>query len=120
MKKKVIVFLLSLMAAVGYVNTQNPKVVVSDKTGWHKIGSTNVDLQKEREEVAVLITDRFSALKFRVEKEPIDLTNVEVYYEDGTSQTLKINGHIKAAGESEKFDLAGVEKSIKKVVFLYK
>ena len=32
-------------------NAQKPAVVVSDKTGWHKIGETTVDFKKEKDEV---------------------------------------------------------------------
>ena len=95
-------------------------MVTSEKTGWHKIGETNVDFQKDRDEVSVIGADRFASLKFKMKDAPIDLMDVKVYYEDGDVQSVNVNSAIKMNGESRVIDLKGGERSIKKIAFVYK
>jgi hypothetical protein len=120
--KKIIMFIAIAMTAFGgAVSAQKPAVVVSDKTGWHKIGETTVDFTNDHDEVAVLMADRFAALKFKVTDAPIDLLDLDVYFEDGTMKTVKVGYAIKAAGESSRvIDLPGSEQNLQKIVFRYK
>ena len=112
--------MLAIAGASGVAFGQAPKVVTSDKAGWHKIGETTVDFKKERDEIAVLGADKFAAIKFRVTTEPIDLVEAYVVYESGDDQKININSHIKAAGDSRQIDLNGGERSIRKIGFVYK
>jgi hypothetical protein len=120
MKKVMIIMLLALVGSIGYVAAQVPKVITSDKTGWHKIGETTVDFKRDKDEVAILGADKFAAIKFKVDDESINLIDLEVYYESGDTQKININLPLKAPGESRQIDLNGGERSLKKVVFVYK
>lgn len=120
MKKILILAVLALTAGYTEMKAQQPAVVVSDKTGWHKIGETKVDFTKEREEVIVMGADKFASIKFKVTEAPIDLTSIEVFYESGDNQMVSIGYPIKAPGESRLIDLNGGERSIKKIVLMYK
>jgi hypothetical protein len=118
--KKTIIMLLAIVFVFGKMNAQKPAVVVSDKKGWHKIGSTNVNFKTEREEVIVMGADRFASIKFKVEDAPISLVSAEIYYESGDSQNIPLAFDIKSPGESRVIDLNGGERSLKKIVFVYK
>jgi len=120
MKKVLMISLLVIAGSIGIMKAQQPAVVTSDKTGWHKIGETTVSFTKERDEVMVMGADRFASIKFRVMDAPIDLQSLEVYYESGDKQDVKVNMPIKAQGESRVIDLNGGERSLKKIVFVYK
>ncbi len=99
---------------------QNPAVITSDKTGWHKIGETTVDFSKDRDEIAVVGADRFASIKFKVTDAPIDLQDLEVYYESGDKQDVQVRTPINSGGESRVIDLNGGERALKKIVFIYK
>ena len=111
-----------MLAVAGYANVsaQTPAVIMSDKSGWHTIGETTVDFQKDRDQIVVVGADRFASIKFKVEDAPIDLISLEVYYESGDTQKIKVNTPIKSPGESRVIDLNGGERSLKKIVFVYK
>jgi hypothetical protein len=116
--KKVTMFVLLAMAIVyGSVNAQS--VVVSDKAGWHKIGSRTIDFKNDKDEITVLGSDRFSSIKFMVKDAPVNLKNVEVYYESGDNQNIEVNSPIGPTMESKAFDLNGGERSLKKIAFDY-
>jgi len=120
MKKALMIILLAVAGSFSAANAQQPAVITSDKTGWHKIGETTVNFQKEKDEILVLGADRFASIKFKVTDAPIDLKDLEVYYESGDKQDVKINMPIKMAGESRVIDLNGGERNLKKIVFVYK
>ena len=116
--KKIAVFILLAMAfAYGPANAQ--AVVVSDKTGWHKIGSRTIDFKNDKDEITVIGADKFSSIKFKVNDAPLNLQNVEVYYETGDKQDIAVNSPIGPTMESKSYDLNGGERSLKKIAFDY-
>src|SRR5687768_9417358 len=119
MKKTVLIILLAMAGSYGKLIAQTPAVMVSDKPGWHKIGESHVDFVRDRDEISVIGADRFSAIKFVVTEASIDLRELEVYYERGDKQVIKVRTPIKAGSESRAFDLKGSERELKKIVFVY-
>lgn len=115
-----IIAILALSAGYSEMQAQQPAVVVSDKTGWHKIGETKVDFTKDKDEVIVMGSDRFATIKFKVTDAPIEITDIEVYYESGDNQKITLGTAIKSPGESRVIDLNGGERAVKKIVFMYK
>jgi len=120
MKKLMIIAILALSAGYSEMQAQQPAVVVSDKTGWHKIGETKVDFTKDKDEVVVMGSDRFATIKFKITDAPIEITDIEVYYESGDNQKITLGTAIKSPGESRVIDLNGGERAVKKIVFMYK
>jgi hypothetical protein len=120
MKKLVTIMLVAVLGNFGTVLAQKPAVMLNDKSGWHKIGKVTVDFKKERDEIDILGADRFAKIKFKVEKAPIDLISVEVYFESGDKQDIVVNSKIKAMGESQIIELNGGERNLKKIIFVYK
>ena len=119
--KKILIMILAVAASYGITSAQKPAVVVSDAKGWHKIGTLTADFQRETDEIAVFLADRFAALKFKVEGASINLSALKIFYEDGTVEdvTADFPFAIQAPGESKVIDLKGTERELKKVAFTY-
>ena len=120
MKKLTTIILIAVLGNFAPAFAQKPAVILSDKTGWHRIGKVTVDFAKDRDQIDVLGANSFAKIKFKVEKEPIDLISLEVYFDSGDKQDIAVNSKIKEAGESEVIDIKGGERSLKKIVFVYK
>jgi hypothetical protein len=121
MNKTLIIMLLVIAGSFGIASAQQPAVMISDAAGWHKIGERTVAFKTDRDEIAVIGSDRFSTIKFKVTEAAIDLVSLEITYESGDKQNVKINEAVKAPGESRTIDLkGGSERSIKKIIFVYK
>jgi hypothetical protein len=118
--KKIIFFTLLLTASYANTQAQQSKVVMSDKTGWHKMGGTVVDFTTESDEILVVGADRFSAIQMKVTEAPIELLSFDIYFESGDKQTVTIGELIASPGETRIIQLDGGERSIKKVVFIHK
>lgn len=116
--KKIAVFVLLAMAiAYGSANAQS--VVVSDKSGWHKIGSRTIDFKNDKDEITVMGADKFSSIKFKINDAPVNLQNVQVFYETGDKQDIAVNSPIGPSLESKAYNLNGGERSLKKIAFDY-
>jgi hypothetical protein len=120
MKKTWMIILLAIAGNFGKMAAQVPAVVMSDKAGWHKIAERTVDFVKDRDEVIVVGADRFASLKFKVTGAPIDLQDLEIYYESGDKQVIQVHTPVLSGKESRTIKLNGGERSLKKIVFVYK
>jgi hypothetical protein len=117
--KKLITIMLSIFMATA-INAQKSIKVKNDNKGWQKIGETTVNFKKDKDQVFVTGEDAFAALKFKVTEAPIRLIDIDIFFENGNSQNVKINDEIKTEGEGKRVDLNGNERRIKKIVFVYK
>jgi len=120
MKKVVMMLALALLGSNDVVLAQQPVIIISDETGWHKIGQTKVDYQKETDEMILIGANRFSKLIFRVDDAPINLVSLKISYESGDVQDVVIDMPIKSDEYSKMIDLNGGERSIKRISFIYK
>lgn len=115
---KIILFVLSL--AANSVSAQQPGVVLSDKSGWHKIGETTVNFKTENDEILVIGANRFSAIKIKVTDAPVNFKSFDIYFNKGDMQSVAIGENIKAQGETRVIQLDGKgERIIRKVTFRY-
>jgi hypothetical protein len=120
MKKSVVVFAVLFFALANFAFAQEPGVVVSNKAGWHKIGETKADFKAENESISVIGADRFKSIKLKVTDAPINIESVQVFYESGETEDLKVSKELKAGEETKVFDLKdGGSKELKKIVFTY-
>jgi len=121
MKKVLTTILLAIAGSYGVASAQQTTVISNDTTGWYKIGEAKVDFKRDRDEIVVLGADKFKSIKLVVVNSPIDLKDLEIHYETGNKQDVNINKSLKAADESGVIDLEnGGQRSIKKIVFVYK
>jgi hypothetical protein len=117
--KTIIVFAMLVIANCTGMFAQTD-VVISDKDGWHKLGETTVDFKTETDEISVIGADRFGYIKFKVKDAPIHLASFDIFFESGEKQSVTIGKEIKNPGESRSVEIEGGERSIKKIIFVYK
>ena len=120
MKNLTIISLLLLSLCSTAIAQKQSAVVVSDKTGWHKIGETTVDFKKERDQIMIIGSNKFANISLKVLDEPIDLRDMDIFFENGDSQKVKINSPIQAGSETSGIAIRGGERQIKKIEFEYK
>jgi len=120
MKKSVVILLLVMFVAIAGAFAQSPGVVTSAKPGWHKIGEVKASFKMENESIVVLGKDAFKSIKLKVTDAPINIENVQVFYESGDPEDVSVRSELKAGAETRVIDLKGGTREIKKVVFTYK
>ncbi|WP_300567076.1 hypothetical protein [Flavobacterium sp.] len=116
MKKLVLVLLF--VANYATMLAQNPKLVISDKEGWHKIGETVVDFRNETDQILVVGANRFASIKIVVTDAPINLVSFDIYFDKGKHRIVPIGEEIRIPGESKTVFLNG-EENVRRVSFRY-
>ncbi|MEP7264540.1 MAG: hypothetical protein ABI772_08580 [Bacteroidota bacterium] len=111
---------LFVIAVHSAAMAQKPAVITSDKAGWQKIGEVTASFKVEKDGISVLGKDRFKSIKLRVTDAPINIYDVEVYYENGETEHLEVKTELKAGDDTRAINLKGNSMEIKKVVFTYK
>lgn len=95
-----------------------------DQAGWVKIGEKTVDLDQDHSifdwntdrEKTINADEKYSAIKFRTKDSNVNLTNVEVKYENGRKQDLSINSPVMVGSDSKALTLDQNQK-LDKVTF---
>lgn len=120
--KKIEVKFLFALAMLCYVNTyaQKPAVVSSNEPGWQHIGQTTASFKSQNESIEVMGADEFSAIKLKVMEAPLEIERLQVFYESGDMEEIKIDKEIGKDDESRVIKLKHPDRDIKKVAFTYK
>lgn len=116
---KKFVLMLLLVANSTTLLAQNPKVVISDKDGWHKIGETRVDFKSENDKILVIGANRFSSIKIKVTKGAINLQSFVIYFDNDEKQTVSLQQEFISPGETKEVVFPS-EKNVQKIEFKYK
>jgi len=114
------IVLLALLLLVYAGCSKKTTIVVSDRDGWQKIEESIVNFEKEREEINLVGSNSFAKLRLVVMDAPIELHDMEVYYENGKKQDVSLKTTMQEDEKSRIIDVYGKESSITKVVFTYK
>jgi hypothetical protein len=120
MKKLIACLMLILPMIIGNSFAQQPAVMVSKKAGWHKIGAVTASFKLEKDEIVVMGADKFKAIQLKVTDAPIHISNLEVYYESGEKEDVEVTSDLNKGTETKIFNLKNADKSLKKVVLIYK
>lgn len=88
--------------------------------GWVLLGERAVDHRTERDEIAVgAASGTFERIRLVVRQRPVAFHEVRVHFMDGTVQDVALASTIAAGGESRAVDLAGSDRRIARVTFVY-
>lgn len=96
----------------------------SKDAGWVKIGETTINLSedygifdwdRDREE-SINANDKYSAIKFKAKDSNVNLDNVEVQYDNGKKEDLKLGSTLDANSESKQLKL-DTREDLDKITF---
>jgi hypothetical protein len=126
--KKLVMSTLLAVGILGLSFGQNSQTMDKDKDkDWVKIGETTLNLSqdygifdwdRDREET-VNANDRYTAIKFKTkDAAKVALTEVEVKYDDGKMENLKVNAPIDVNTESKTLQLDS-NKELDEITFRF-
>ena len=88
--------------------------------GWIKLGTQTVSPGVDHDVLTVTeIEQTYNHLKIKVSKAPVHLRNIDVIYNDNTSESHLIERQLKKGASSRNLDLMGYGRVIKQVIFIY-
>ena len=99
---------------------QNLAVVTTNEPGWMKVGEITASFKTTNESIIVLGADEFESIKLKVTDAPIEIERLQVFYESGDMEEVRVAHQLKEGGETKAIKLEHPERDIKKVAFTYK
>jgi len=88
--------------------------------GWDLLGEQKVNFVRDRDAITVYNTNRYTAIRFKVEKKDIILNDLKIVYENGDKLTPTIGDKIMADQFSRIIDLGPEGKLIRSVEFKFR
>lgn len=118
--KKIMFFLTVAILSISSINAQKVAVVTKNKPGWQKIGETNVDFKVDKDVVKVWGADNFKSIRIKTTDAPVHIEALQIVYENGDPENIPVRYDFKAGTESRAIELAGYERRIKEITFVYR
>lgn len=87
---------------------------------WEYLGEANIDGNTDHDRIRV--ADReglFRAIRFTVERAPVDFDRVVAHFENGDDVNLRVNQVVRAGGNSRRIDLPGNRRKLESVEIWY-
>lgn len=123
--KRILIIILLMIGYLGLSFGQQTSQA-KDKDNWVKIGETTLNLSqdygifdwdRDRDQTEkVNANDKYSAIKFRAKDSKVSLTNVEVQYDNGKKEEMKLDTPIEANNDSKILQL-DTRSDLDKVTF---
>lgn len=88
--------------------------------GWDLLGEMKVNFVRDRDALEVRNSNKYTALRFKIEKRDVRLNNLTVYYINGDKLSPTVDDEIKAGQSSRVIELAAEGKTLNKIAFKYR
>ncbi len=88
--------------------------------GWDLLGETKVNFIRDRDELKILNTNQYTAVRFRVENKDVHIKDVNIIYPNGDKLTPSLDDDIAAGQYSKQIDLAPEGRDIRSIQFSYR
>ena len=111
------VILFALVLMVSSCGSSRKSIALEE--GWELLGESTVDFIKDKDQVNVLSSNRFTAIRFKVEERGIKLTDLQIVYLNGDKLSPAIDEEIAADQYSRDIELSAEGKSVRSVNFKY-
>jgi hypothetical protein len=119
-RNKVLMACLLLAATLTIVSCSSSRRSIAIEEGWELLGESKVDFIRDKDQVDVVSSNRFTALRFKVEKRDIRLNDLHVVYQNGDKLSPVIDDVIVADQYSRDIELGPEGKSLRSVDFKYR
>ncbi len=118
--KRIITVFVLLLSITVFSSCSSSRRSIAIEEGWELLGESKVDFIRDKDQVDVISSNRFTALRFKVEKREIRLNDLNVVYQNGDKLAPVIDELIAADQYSRDIELGPEGKSIRSVDFKYR
>lgn len=88
--------------------------------GWEKLGARKVTDRVDHDEIVVTSAKGdFRSLKIAVRDHGVQFRDMKIHFGNGGTQDVELRAVIPAGGESRVIDIAGNDRVIRRVTFVY-
>ncbi len=94
---------------------------LDEDDNWKILGTKEIGFKADYDVIVLTAgNDKIRKIKFQVNGSPVDMINIEITYDVGSSDKIEMRGRIADGGESRPVDIKGIgRKKIRKITFWY-
>lgn len=118
MIKKILPALLFLMIIAASCAPARRSISVEE--GWDLLGEQKADFVKDKDVVEVHSSYKFTAIRFKVEKHEVRLSELKIYYQNGDKLEPSLDDILPPDQFSREIELTQDGKFINKIEFKYR
>ena len=93
---------------------------ISVEEGWDLLGEKKVDFVRSTDVIEVHSSYKFTAIRFKIEKHEVRLTDLKIYFQNGDRLEPSLNDILPADQYSREIELAPDGKIVYKIEFKYR
>lgn len=120
MFKKLLAPLLLVLIATTNFSCSNSRQSIGVEEGWDLLGEMKVNFVRDRDALEVHNSNKYTAIRFQIEKRDVRLNNLTVVYVNGDKLSPAVDDVIPAGQTSRVIELAADGKVISKIDFKYR
>lgn len=94
--------------------------VIGIEEGWELLSSKKVNFVRDKDEIAINNRTLYTAIRFKVEKRDIHISDLKIYFQNGDKLEPNINDDINAGEFSRVIDLGREGRYIDRIEFKYR
>ena len=113
-------YLIIIILILLIVSCNTSRRILPVEEGWEMIGETNVNFVRDRDQMNIMSTNRYSAIRFKVENKDILLKDMKIIYQNGDRLAPLIDENLPADQFSKDIDLGAEGKQITAIEFNYR
>lgn len=117
---RILASIVILFSVVIFAASCSSTKTIPLEEGWDLLGETKVNFVRDRDELQILNTNQYTAVRFRVENKDVHIKDVRIVYPNGDKLTPSIDDDIAAGQYSKQIDLAPEGKDIRSILFSYR
>ena len=113
-------FLFFIFLTLITTSCSNTRRSIGIEEGWELLGESKVNFIKDQDQIDVNNSNRFTAIRFKVEKRNIRLKELHIVYQNGDKLDPLVSENIVADQYSRDIELSLEGKSIRSINFNYR
>lgn len=118
--KKLFIPAALILFATANFSCSNSRQSIGVEEGWDLLGEMKVNFVRDRDALEVRNSNKYTAIRFKIEKRDVRLNDLTVYYVNGDKLSPAVDDVIPAGQTSRVIELAADGKVISKIGFKYR
>jgi hypothetical protein len=118
--KKWIAGILLLAITFSTLSCSSSRRSIAIEEGWELLGESKVNFVRDRDQVQVLSSNLFTAIRFKVENRDVHMNELHVVFQNGDKLDPAIDENITADQYSRDIQLGPEGKAVRSIDFRYR
>ena len=118
--KKPLIALFACAFLLLNFSCSSSRKTISIEEGWDLLGENKVNFVKDKDEVIVYNTERYTALRFKVENKDVRINELKVVFQNGDKLDPVMDDVVQKDQFSKVIELSKLGTSIRSINFRYR